>query len=116
MKHLMELRKTSGLSQNKLGEIVHLSDSAIAGYETGRRYPDVQTLMLLADYFDVSVDYLLDRTDNPSMVESSEETLGFLKLIYKIPLQERDMYKLILQNAVELNELKLERKKYRKDL
>ena len=108
MKHLMELRKTSGLSQNKLGEIVHLSDSAIAGYETGRRYPDVQTLMLLADYFD-------DRTDNPSMVESSEETLSFLKLIYKIPLQERDMYKLILQNAVELNELKLERKKYRKD-
>ena len=68
--------------------------------------------MLLADYFDVSVDYLLDRTDNPSMMESSEETLGFLKLIYKIPLQERDMYKLILQNAVELNELKLERKKY----
>lgn len=42
-----------------------LNQNAISRYETGEREADYKTLILFADYFNVSVDYLLERTDNP---------------------------------------------------
>ena len=42
-----------------------LNQNAISRYETGEREADYKTLIQLADYFDVSIDYLLERTENP---------------------------------------------------
>ena len=42
-----------------------LSQNSISRYETGEREADYRTLILFADYFNVSIDYLLERTDNP---------------------------------------------------
>ncbi len=44
---------------------MNMDQASISRYETGEREPDLKTLVLLADYFNVSVDYLLGRTDNP---------------------------------------------------
>ncbi|MTV47724.1 helix-turn-helix domain-containing protein [Heliobacillus mobilis] len=63
---LKKLREQKSLSQTELGNHFSLSKQAISGYENGTRSPDATTLGLLADFFSVSVDYLLGRTDIPS--------------------------------------------------
>lgn len=63
---LKELRKQQNISQLKLAMDLQLNQNAISRYETGMREADYSTLIKIADYFDVSIDYLLERTDNPS--------------------------------------------------
>ncbi|MBM7623658.1 helix-turn-helix domain-containing protein [Sporohalobacter salinus] len=60
---IKKLRKEKNISQRKLAKILGLSPSTIAMYETEKRKPDSETLQKIADFFDVSVDYLLGRTD-----------------------------------------------------
>jgi len=62
-KRLVELRKEKKLTQEELASIIGISRSALSLYETNKRQPDFQIICRLADYFDVSVDYLLCRTD-----------------------------------------------------
>lgn len=62
---LRELRTQKGLSQPKLAEHIGTVRSTICQYEKGTREPDIATIIKLADFFDVSVDYLLGRDDKP---------------------------------------------------
>ena len=62
---LKELRRSRGISQLKLAMDLSMNQNSISRYETGLRQADYATLIRLADYFDVSIDYLLERTDNP---------------------------------------------------
>ncbi len=62
-KRLKLLRTNLNLTQKQLGENLNLSQRAISSYENNLRFPDEQTINLIADYFNVSVDYLLGRTD-----------------------------------------------------
>lgn len=64
---LRALRKQKNISQLKLAMDLNMSQNSISRYETGEREADYRTLILLADYFDVSIDYLLERTDNPKL-------------------------------------------------
>ena len=64
---LKELRKSRGISQLKLAIDLNMNQNSISRYENGEREADYATLILFADYFDVSVDYLLGRTDNPKV-------------------------------------------------
>ena len=56
-----ELRKEKGMSQRELATALHMSNSAVAMYETGKRQPDLEALEQIADYFNVDMDYLLGR-------------------------------------------------------
>lgn len=67
---LKALRKERGVSQVKLAMDLNLSQNSISRYETGVREADYKTLIMLADYFNVSIDYLLERTDNPVFLPS----------------------------------------------
>ncbi|MBQ7307141.1 MAG: helix-turn-helix domain-containing protein [Clostridia bacterium] len=58
---LKELRKMKNLTQAKLAELLNISRSTIAMYETGASEPDLNTLNKIANYFNVTLDYLLDR-------------------------------------------------------
>lgn len=71
---LKQLRKDLDLTQNELAVKLSSSRSTIAGYETERKQPDYETLTKIADFFDVSVDYLLGRTDNKNIEQSSTDT------------------------------------------
>ncbi|MBQ3230728.1 MAG: helix-turn-helix transcriptional regulator [Clostridia bacterium] len=62
---LKELRKLRKISQLKLAMDLNMNQNSISRYETGEREADYDTLIKFADYFDVSIDYLLGRTDNP---------------------------------------------------
>ena len=64
---LKDLRRTKGISQLKLALDLNTNQNTISRYETGEREPGINELIKIADYFNVSVDYLLERTNNPNM-------------------------------------------------
>ncbi len=61
------LRKQKKISQLKLAMDLGMNQNSISRYENLEREADYATLIRFADYFDVSIDYLLERTNNPKM-------------------------------------------------
>ena len=61
------LRKKRRISQLKLAMDLNTNQNSISRYENGEREADYETLIRFADYFNVSIDYLLERTDNPEI-------------------------------------------------
>ncbi len=108
---LKKLRKEQSLTQKELGEKVNLAESTISHYENGIRMPDSSKLEEFANLFNVSVDFILCRTNNrtesipndptdaeledflrksnvkfdgaPLDEEDKEDILGFLKMVWK---------------------------------
>ncbi|MCL2081856.1 MAG: helix-turn-helix domain-containing protein [Oscillospiraceae bacterium] len=64
-KHLKTVRKSRNLTQKQLAESIGASESGVQNYELGTRKPTFDMLIALADYFDVSLDYLVGRSDDP---------------------------------------------------
>ena len=64
---LKELRKKRKISQLKLAMDLNMNQNSISRYENGEREADYATLIKFADYFAVSIDYLLERTENPKI-------------------------------------------------
>lgn len=60
---LKELRKEKNITQIKLAMELNMSQNTISRYETGERQAGYDELIKIADYFNVSIDYLLGRTD-----------------------------------------------------
>ena len=84
---LRELRKERGMQQRELGEMYELSSSAIGSYERNLREPTLELLLQLSEYFGVSVDYLLCRTEERlTAVEYKEKQV----VLNKIKLAKRD--------------------------
>lgn len=71
-KRLVELRKKKGMTQEEVAKKIHLTRSTYAQYEVDRRVPEYATLQKLADFFEVSIDYLVGR-DKPD--EESKTSL-----------------------------------------
>ena len=64
---LKNLRKQRKMSQVKLSMELNMSQNSVSRYENLERQADYATLIKFADYFEVSLDYLLGRTDNQSI-------------------------------------------------
>ena len=62
---LKELRLARRMTQQRLAMELSMSQNTVSRYENGEREPGLKELIRIADYFDVSVDYLLERTDQP---------------------------------------------------
>ena len=60
---LKELRTARGVTSKDMGEYLGITPRAYQYYESGTRYPDFKGLLLLADFFEVSIDYLVGRSD-----------------------------------------------------
>lgn len=87
---LKSLRKSLGLTQDELASALNISRSAIGMYEKGAREPDYETLELIADYFNVDIDYLLGRTLKTTKIPSpnsnyylNEETSAIAQEIFE---------------------------------
>ena len=65
---LKQLRKERGISQLKLAMDLSMNQNTISRYETGKHEADYDTLIKLANYFNVSIDFLLEQTDNPKRI------------------------------------------------
>ncbi len=64
---IQDLRTDADLSQKQLSEILHISQRSYSHYETGSRNIPIEMLIRLANYYDISVDYLVGRTDKKEM-------------------------------------------------
>ena len=95
---LFQLRKNSGLKREELAEYLGCSSAAVGNYENGNRNPDFDTLVKIADKFNVSTDYLLGRSENKTtdikiqaicdytgLSENSIETLNLCKNVLTDP-------------------------------
>ena len=74
---LKEIRKAKGISQLKLALDLNTNQNTISRYETGEREPGINELIKIADYFNVSIDFLLERTDNPNIQKKADKFTAF---------------------------------------
>ncbi len=72
MNRLKELRIEKNLLQSDIAKVINKSDRIVGFYETGERDMSTETLSILADFFDVSIDYLLGKSDirNPEEIKN----------------------------------------------
>ena len=64
---LKELRKAKGIYQKDIAKLLDIQERSYRYYEAGTIDPPTSKTIILADYFDVSVDYLVGRSDNPKI-------------------------------------------------
>ncbi len=70
---LRELRKAKGISQLRLAMDLNTTQNTISRYETGTHEPGISELIRIAEYFHVSVDYLLELTDEQKPYSPKEK-------------------------------------------
>lgn len=100
---MAELRQDRGLTQKELGKILSVSTGTISNYENGVHYPDLEKLVQLADYFQVSTDYLLGRREYTKVNRSvqghhcQDETLRtIIHSLLQLPEDRRQALALII--------------------
>lgn len=88
---LKQLRETKNLKQDQLGHYLSIAPSTIGAYERNTRQPNFDILVKTADYFSVSLDYLLCRTNDKRTVEMA------------LKENSRELRDFLTQNAVLFN-------------
>ena len=83
---LKQLRLQHGLTQKELAKVMGVSSSAVGMWEIGRNEPDYKTLKRLADFFKVSIDYLLGKTDDPTPPQKRLEDYPWYRAVKHIPV------------------------------
>ena len=73
LKNLKKLRLERKISQQELASVIKVSQQSVNKYENHDTEPNLSTLVMLADYFDTSVDYLIGRTDIKHRIEPVKE-------------------------------------------
>lgn len=96
---LKELRSNNKLTQAQFAEIFNISYGTVAMWETGRRTPDIETIKKIANYFSISIDYLVDNN-------SEHNQNGLNKTYFNIAkkMQDSNMDPEDLMNAYNLIE------------
>ena len=82
---LQELREDRGISRKDLAASLNITVSALGMYEQGRREPNMEMLIRLADYFDVTLDFLVGRSFNNEETSKIIEALHLKNKIDKLP-------------------------------
>ena len=104
---LKELRQNKGISQQKLAEILGISQQAVNKYENHSIEPDIWTLIALASYFEVSVDYLIGHTDIPHIIEPisrfelNAQEAHLIECWRKMRPKERESITLVIENYLD---------------
>lgn len=73
LKNIKELREEFGISQQKLADAIGMSQQSINGYENRDIEPDIATLIKIADYFETSVDFIIEHTRIRHKIEESKQ-------------------------------------------
>jgi transcriptional regulator with XRE-family HTH domain len=98
---LMILRKNKKLSQKKLAKLLEVGVVNIARYETGVAYPSAQTLIILSDFFEVSIDYLLKDIENDISSLEDKELPGLIFKIDSLDKSDKESLKNMIVSFVE---------------
>lgn len=80
-KNMKSLRKTKGFTQEQLAIILNTTRSCISNYELGNRQPDNETISAVADFFEVSIDFLMGRSSVPVSFKSDDDMQQMQQII-----------------------------------
>ncbi len=95
---MKELRQGKHLTQEQLAHELHISRSAYALYETGKRELGYDSLCAIADFFGVSLDYLFGRTDVPDQLEDfSPEQRDMMRKFSELDKRGKENIRMMLQ-------------------
>lgn len=83
MLRLKELRETKRLNQEGLALKLNVSQSTISAYEVGERTPDLETLIAIANFFDVSIDYLVGLSESKYLIITDDLSSDELEYLSK---------------------------------
>jgi len=99
---IKQLREEKGLSQQKLADILGdaLTQQKINNYENKIYEPDINILMRMAEYFNVSIDYLVGHSDNRQILKETTE--------YKLTDKESEFIKILRNFPEDLTDKQLE--------
>ena len=111
-KRMRELREAAGLTQTEVAKLCGSNQTTIAKMEIGKTAPSIKVLVWWADYFDVSLDYLCCRTDNPQgkmyearpKVKINNEMKHFIEMCFDPKSSASKQLKKALIKVVEVNE------------
>ena len=99
MIRLKELRLEKGLNQKEFAEMVDTTQRNVSNWENGNSEPDIQMLLKMSKFFDVSVDYFLGNTENLVKIETANSLNDELfSVIRKLPTNKKRALLLILQD------------------
>lgn len=114
MLRIKELRKNRGLTAKQFAEEIKVAESTVSLYENGKREPDYETLKRIADFFNVSVDYILGRTDESEqtkkpaigeLLELSKNKQEIISLLDQVSEDNREMVdravKALIQSIID---------------
>ena len=92
MKNLKKIRNEKNVTQIRLSIEAEVTQETISAYESGKAMPSAETLIKMANFLDVSVDYLLDRTDNPTIntLDNSNEDKELLNLYHQLNKEQKN--------------------------
>ena len=109
MERIKELREAKGLNQHGLALKLNFSQSTISYYETGERKPDLDALVRLSDFFDVSVDYLIGKSNIQNLSAENEkdaDSINFINMYAKLtPIQKKHVSAFVQGLLAEGNDL-----------
>jgi len=94
---LQELREDRGISRKDLAAKLNITVSALGMYEQGRREPNLEMLVRLADCFDVTLDFLVGRSFNEEETKNIIEALHLKSQIDKLPQGYKDIINFMLE-------------------
>ncbi len=109
MTQFKALRQGNGLTQQNIADLLGITRGAYANIENGKREPDFAALFALADYFKVSIDYLLGRTEQKEPIPVSEDgpsetARRFMSLVDKLTPAQQELLLSQLQAWTEQNQ------------
>lgn len=102
LKRIRDLREDSDLTQKEVGKQLNMSQSQYQKYESGLVTPPISILMAIAEFYDVSLDYLLGRTNYKKVVQAETMSLKNNRLteyFNRLSLEDQDF---IMGKMVEL--------------
>ncbi len=106
---LRELRDDRGLNQENIANILNVDRSTIAGYETRGRETSYSNLMILAELFDVSIDYLIGYSDvknhGPRKIYAAEELIDYVPDGYKELFKSENLGAIEFTNSIIKEEI-----------
>lgn len=104
IKNLRLLRENHGVSQQKLAEAIGLTQQSINKYENHKIEPDIATLILIADFFHTSVDYLIGHTEAQAEHEGvpvyrlNADEVKLVNQYRQLSLREKDSIHMVMEN------------------
>lgn len=103
---LKKLRQDSNMTQEELGKKINTSRSNIANYENDKNMPSVDILEKLAKIFNVSIDYLLGKSDikNPNKIDINDMDIAFSSGIKGLNKQNQEVLKNIMEGLLAKQE------------